>query len=77
MTKIKTLAIILTSFFIFSCSSEEPDPCEMDPNALECLTGDFDNDGVLNGEDTAPEDPCVPNKPSFEDNVIGTWDWSV
>jgi len=37
------------------------DVCELYPENLDCPTGDFDGDGIVNGDDPAPEDPCVPN----------------
>ncbi len=37
------------------------DPCEPDPQAVTCPTGDTDGDLVLNGSDSAPLDPCVPD----------------
>lgn len=53
--KTKILMFALIAFFAIGCS----DPCD-DPVDLECLTGDADNDGVINPDDTAPLDPCVP-----------------
>jgi hypothetical protein len=32
----------------------------VDPNALPCPSGDYDGDGVANGTDSAPSDPCLP-----------------
>ena len=36
------------------------DPCDPDPMAPACATGDTDGDGVANELDPAPNDPCVP-----------------
>ena len=33
-----------------------------DENALACPTGDPDDDGVPNGQDPAPLDPCIPDE---------------
>jgi len=56
-----------------SCSS---DPCDENMDSLECELGDFDGDGILNGVDEDPSDFCVPNLPSFEENLIGTWTYT-
>ena len=47
----------LMCLLTIGCSS---DPCEEVDN-VECETGDVDGDGVLNPDDTAPLDPCVPD----------------
>ncbi|MBL7796262.1 MAG: hypothetical protein JNJ90_07145, partial [Saprospiraceae bacterium] len=41
--------------------SNPGNPCDPNPNAVACPTGDFDGDGVLNGVDPDPVDPCIPN----------------
>ncbi len=68
---------ILFYFFIYlfilcflSCTKN--DVCN-EPNALECPSGDFDGDGISNGEDPFPKNNCKPNKLSFEDNFLGRW----
>lgn len=69
----KTYALfILLAFTMVQCS---PDPCDIQNN-LECTTADNDGDGVPNGDDVAPEDPCVPNVPALESLLVGTWDYS-
>ena len=71
--KFKTLlfAVVATlSIAMIGCTE---DPCDVDPDGLDCPTGDFDGDGIANADDTAPSDACVPNFPSFEDNLIGSW----
>lgn len=40
------------------------DACTVAPNDIYCETGDFDGDNVLNGDDSHPEDPCLPNNDS-------------
>lgn len=81
MKNLGFLAFILLMCFT-SCSSDdemEPtqeDPCEIEDN-LACDTQDFDMDGVTNGEDSAPEDFCIPNMPEFEVFVVGTWEYSL
>lgn len=67
------LFAFLLTFAITSCKE---DPCETIDN-LDCPTQDFDMDGVLNGEDEEPENPCAPNFPDFQDHVIGTWQWGL
>ena len=37
------------------------DPCQENPNALTCPTGDTDGDGTKNEDDDFPEDPCQPD----------------
>lgn len=64
------LFCLFTMLFV-NCSE---DPCDI-PNNLECGTADNDQDGVPNGEDTAPENACIPNFPSFEENIVGLWDY--
>lgn len=73
MKLLKLFFVCLTLSFFTGCAN---DPCEEDINSIECDTGDFDGDGVMNGEDSDPEDPCVPNRPAFENNVIGTWSYT-
>lgn len=74
-SRIYLLSILF--MFLFSCSSEDEvvDPCTLDMDAIECDSGDFDQDGIVNGEDENPSDPCVPNLPSFEMNLIGEWSY--
>ncbi len=67
---------LLSLLLLISFSSCTDDPCD-DPNNVECPTGDFDMDGIANGEDDDPEDACSPNFPSFPDLVVGTWDWGL
>lgn len=67
--------LFLLVLSVASCGKD--DPCDLNANSLECPTGDFDGDGVVNEDDSAPSDACVPNIPSFEENIIGTWDWAL
>lgn len=41
--------------------SDPRDPCQPDPNALKCPTGDLDGDGVNNTDDGHANDACLPN----------------
>ncbi len=73
----KTLLFAMVAMFSITMIGCTEDPCDENPDGLECETGDFDGDGIANADDTAPSDPCVPNFPSFEDNLIGSWTYSV
>lgn len=66
------LFVFAMILFLSSCGE---DPCDI-PDNLECATADNDGDGVPNGDDIAPLDPCQPNLPTFADNLIGIWDYS-
>ena len=44
---------------------------------MNCPTGDVDGDGVINSEDIAPLDSCIPSAPPFSQNVIGKWSWDT
>ncbi len=70
----KLIILLFFSFLIFSCAKD--DPCDL-ANSIQCPTGDFDDDGTLNGDDEFPEDFCLPKAPSIEINLIGTWNWKV
>jgi MYXO-CTERM domain-containing protein len=41
--------------------TDRTDPCKPNPNAVSCLSGDFDGDGVPNSTDVDPLDACQPN----------------
>jgi len=73
--KLKIFIYSLLILGLFSCTKE--DPCEIDFNSLECELGDFDEDGIANGEDADPSNACIPNLPTFENNLIGTWNYGV
>lgn len=69
--------LLIFVLVLFMGCREDEDPCELDMNAIECSTGDFDGDGVLNEEDLEPSDNCFPNLPAFEENIIGIWNFDI
>jgi len=54
--KFRFIIYSLIVLFAWSCSF---DPCKEEDN-IECDSGDADKDGILNFEDIAPKDPCLP-----------------
>lgn len=74
--KFKTLIFAMVAMLSLTMISCEEDPCDLDADGIDCPTGDFDGDGIANADDTAPSDACVPNFPSFEDNLVGSWTYS-
>ena len=70
------IKIFLLSFLLFAAFGCSDDPCETDANSIDCPTGDTDSDGVINSEDEAPEDKCIPNLPVITSVMVGTWNWT-